>query len=424
MFHVGFGATDGTTEFGAAFAEDDAGAAANSNIEDQPAFVTIMQAGVASLDGQATLSSFDADGLTVNKSDAPRTQEHIYYLLLRLDTGMFADVFTETTKTSTGTKDTTGLAGRPSGVLLWGVDNTGAFVIGGADGTSQGYAWWETVDNSNPTDTNRRTSSSKTLGFGTSPSTVDDEASLASFLADGIRLDYATADATARPFGGIAFGPDGDTTPPGNGALTAAWQADGTIRLTDTAPADVDLQDYRLVRKVGSNPANSSDGTLVRDWTGISPGGAVQVDDAGLTAGQRYYWGVFYRDTSLNVSAGSFANTVAVNRPTQTSPAEAAELEAQAPLVVETPAGIGEDGRPYHFHFQLATDDAFTTDLREKDTSSGPTDVEYESSPGVWAGLPTSGLAVPDRGKRVRWTPSPPVTALDTYAWRVRVKQT
>lgn len=422
VYHVGFGATDGTTEFGAGFAEDDAGASANVVVNDEAAFVAVMQAGVANVDAVATLSSFDADGLTVTKSDDPRTQEHIYYALLELDTGHFADVFTETTKTSTGTKDTTGLTGQPSGVLFWAVDNTGAFVIGGADGTDEGYGWWETVDASSPTDTNRRASTGGVLAFATSPSTLDDEATLDSFLANGIRLDYTTADATARSFGGVAFGPDGDTAAPGDGALAVAWNADGELRLTDTAPADVDLQDYRLVRKVGGDPADETDGTLVRDWTGVSPSASVQVDDAGLTVGTRYHYGIFYRDTGLNVSAGSFADEVATNQPAIVSPADGSELEAQAPLVVDTPNGIGEDARPYHFHFQLATDSGFTAGLMEADTTSSPTDVEYESSAGVWAAIPSTGLAVADRGKRVRWTPSPAVTAVDTYYWRVRVK--
>lgn len=121
---------------------------------------------------------------------------------------------TETQKTSTGTKATTGLGFAPGALIVAGIGKTNVagasqnddyLSIGAYDGTIHA-AWWRGSKSSqNPTSTATRYVTDKILTHSQPPSTTDAEASVASLDSDGFTLNWTTADATARAFGYLAI---------------------------------------------------------------------------------------------------------------------------------------------------------------------------------------------------------------------------
>ncbi len=97
-------------------------------------------------DAIASLTSFDTNGFTLNKSDGPAANTTIYYLALQ---GGQYDVGSLTQPTATGSQSvTTGF--RPSGVMFasqnatatTSINNTSSLTIGGASSTSQSRDAW------------------------------------------------------------------------------------------------------------------------------------------------------------------------------------------------------------------------------------------------------------------------------------------
>lgn len=170
-----------------------------------------VQSGSDAIDHEAAVSSMDADGFTLNFST--HTDATIQYGFLCLKGGLY-DVRAETQRTSTGTKSTTGLGFRPSGLLLFGTNKTASssidltqdkLSVGGSDGTTEGGTWVATADAATTTDTDVSHSVTKILQHATVPATLDAEADC-TFDADGYTLDWTTADAVAREFISVAFG--------------------------------------------------------------------------------------------------------------------------------------------------------------------------------------------------------------------------
>src|SRR3990167_3247405 len=162
--------------------------------------------------GHADFVSMDVNGFTINVTDAAGFTPFIHYLCLK---GGSYFVGNDTQKTSTGTKATTGVGFKPSAVLFGSNDSatTGSSVagwtevIGAGDGTNEGAIWTENQDAVATSEVNQRTVTTKVLSMSTGVATTDAEADLTSLDSDGFTLDWTTADATARAFGFIAFGP-------------------------------------------------------------------------------------------------------------------------------------------------------------------------------------------------------------------------
>ncbi|MEJ0073178.1 MAG: hypothetical protein WDN27_03830 [Candidatus Saccharibacteria bacterium] len=150
---------------------------------------------------EASLTSFDADGFTLNYTTTDAGNSDIYVLSLK-GAKFKAGSFTQ--KTSTGTQSTTGVGFQPTGLLMSTVQNTASSSIdanqivqslGASDGTNQANV--VTADNNHGNSSLDRTKLYTALADDATP-TVQAAASLSSFDSDGFTMNYTTADATAR----------------------------------------------------------------------------------------------------------------------------------------------------------------------------------------------------------------------------------
>lgn len=160
----------------------------------------------------ASLSSFDADGFTLNYTTVSGSA--IWFLYIAIKGGQY-NVVSDTQKSSTGTQSKAGVGFTPKGLLFFGnnkalsasADSTlQKLSMGATDGTNQGATWEQGTDAVNPTDENSATVTSAVLRHATNPSTTDAEAVISSLDADGYTLNWTTADATTRDFIAVAFG--------------------------------------------------------------------------------------------------------------------------------------------------------------------------------------------------------------------------
>lgn len=171
--------------------------------------------------------SMDSDGFTVNITTALGTASLVGYLAIK---GGKWKVGTDTQKTSTGTKGTTGLGFQPQGVLFGttcgttttGVDTNARLCVGASTGSSNNVSLWTgDADNSALMVADTIMSNSKCLVMATEAvlvaPTTQAEANIDSLDSDGFTLNWTTADATARVFGYVAFG---------NSSVTAAVSAE------------------------------------------------------------------------------------------------------------------------------------------------------------------------------------------------------
>ena len=170
-----------------------------------------LSATASSTTTDCTFTSFDSDGWTVNWTNDPNGLV-TYYLALK---GPQTAVLSDTQKTSTGTKATTGAGFTPSAAIFFGANaatnTSGDYTqmrasLGAATATAEGGVWHQSADAAATSDTDSHTSSTKCLTHATQASTIDAEADLSSFDSDGFTLDWTTADATAREFVAILFG--------------------------------------------------------------------------------------------------------------------------------------------------------------------------------------------------------------------------
>lgn len=163
----------------------------------------------------ASFTSMDSGGFTINIDTTDGSAFLIGYMAIK---GGQWYVGTDTQKTSTGTKSTTGAGFTPDGVIFGsvcdtqttgtadhyrmsfgsstGASNNTALFAGDSDATANAVA--STIMRAN-----------KCLVMGTengATPTTDAEAVMSSLDSGGFTLDWTTADATARVFGYVAYG--------------------------------------------------------------------------------------------------------------------------------------------------------------------------------------------------------------------------
>lgn len=162
---------------------------------------------------EASVVSFDADGFTLNW-EAVFANGRVC-IVLALAGGQYK-VGIDTQKTSTGTKSTTGVGFLPTALLTSSVNNTASaslatharLSIGAASSTTARKGVWMGNEDAAGTSVVDHIQSSDTLlimGTEGTP-TVNAEADLASFDADGFTLDWESADGTSREFVYLAMG--------------------------------------------------------------------------------------------------------------------------------------------------------------------------------------------------------------------------
>lgn len=226
----------------------------------------------------------------------------------------------------------------------------------------------------------------------------------------------------------------GDTTAPAAPSDFAAFYADPFIadRIDFEWTNPSEAGDYKITRRDdGVNPTGPTNGDVVTDWTAYTSNSAGSDSDTGLTEGDRFNYAIWHRDAALNVSGGAFLEAVAVDNIhiSTFSPADGAVGVPVDPYVQwDTAQWQGQSTNPYHFHFQIFTDNSdeasrLASIVLEKNSlpgADGSAGFEYEASPGVWTALLSTGLAPADVGAMVRFK-----TNLDpgTYYLRVRVEQ-
>lgn len=159
------------------------------------------------------LVSLDANGFTINWTTVPGTSRRIFALCLK---GGNYKVGSDTQKTSTGLKATTGMSFTPAGAWMQSVSSTTSasiqtesiLSIGASHGGSanSAAATSQDKDNVSTTDSNRSMRDGKCLELRNSSFTMLAEAHIDSLESGGFTLDWTTADATAREFVYLAMG--------------------------------------------------------------------------------------------------------------------------------------------------------------------------------------------------------------------------
>jgi hypothetical protein len=226
----------------------------------------------------------------------------------------------------------------------------------------------------------------------------------------------------------------GDVTPPNAPLDFAAGYASpfvaSRIDLAWTNPSEAGT--YKInYRTDGTYPTSDVDGsaTTLVAYTSYSSSTAGSASATSLTDGTRYSYAIWHKDSSGNISSGAFADHVAVHLITLDTPADGATGVQTGPyLEWQTNAGEQENGRPVHYRVEVSTSEvtevAFVagTVLDVSSMTTGSLGFEYESSPGAWTGLPTTGLAEADIGKNVRYLAAE-LTDTGQFFWRVRAQQ-
>jgi len=90
-----------------------------------------------------------------------------------------------------------------------------------------------------------------------------------------------------------------DTTPPSPVTALTTSPENSRISLTWKNPTDSDFSGVKIMRKTGSAPVNSNDGTLVYNANGTS------LNDTGLTNGTTYFYAAFAYDTAGNYATAA-----------------------------------------------------------------------------------------------------------------------
>lgn len=228
--HLAIGAATGAAAQWVSFVDDPDGQGDNVPIRYQRSgqCLTGASAGNPAIeDFRGVFNAWTADGFTIDVDNSFSSSRTIGALILA--GGDYA-VGQDTQGTATGANDSPALGFNPAGVLFVGVnaatsaawDNTTSdrakLTIGAGDGTDEGHTWWNSLATTGNSNTNRRHSETKALSHASARTTVDAEADLT--LGTGkFTLDWTTADAVAREFGYVAFGPaegGGGGSPPTN----------------------------------------------------------------------------------------------------------------------------------------------------------------------------------------------------------------
>jgi hypothetical protein len=226
--HLGFGAFDGTTTWGQTMWEgevtpDGTNSALITTFSSVEPVRLMNDSATAGLDIRCDTPTFITNGFRLNIINIPAAATRCGYIAIKSD---HVAVFSDTKPTSSTTKKTT-LPFQPAAVLAittgsgtdhaatTSVNTSGNGVgsmeisaavdnnIGGSDYIAAGYYADDGIATS---DTSRRFGTSDLMFMGNPPTpTTVGTATVDTWDVDGITLNWTSADATARYFGGLAF---------------------------------------------------------------------------------------------------------------------------------------------------------------------------------------------------------------------------
>ena len=229
---LGIGVASASTERGAAafYSRDALSTTDSSRVIELSQVLTSVAASQSHSDPvEADFSSFDSDGFTLNYGDADSAQRRVFAICLG---GVDCYVGSETQKTSTGTKSTTGVGFQPESLFMFShtataagsavVHSSGTF--GFSDGTDHGSLGWFDSDNrSAVSETSRRQETDRIYSqVGGNQAEVAGEASVSSLDSDGFTLNWHVSDGNARHLCYMALA--SSSAPPGGNAPTADLQ--------------------------------------------------------------------------------------------------------------------------------------------------------------------------------------------------------
>jgi hypothetical protein len=166
----------------------------------------------AQLGYDAQFVSFDANGFTLNVTNAPSVVKRYVYLALKGGGSYRAG--TNQSRTTVGTQSISGLGFQPTaiftanGPVSLGAQNDAYMGFGAGDTTNQYSVWAGSRRGSAQLASYYSTGNVVTFGLGAvypTPPTVLNQANLGSFDADGFTLNWHTVDGTARYYHWVAF---------------------------------------------------------------------------------------------------------------------------------------------------------------------------------------------------------------------------
>lgn len=118
---------------------------------------------------------------------------------------------------------------------------------------------------------------------------------------------------------------------------------------------------------------------------------------------------------------GSLAGAYRVAKVAQQLPLDNSTIVGAGILQWASEAANDKEGVPVHFRVQLSLVSNFASLVAEYVSWVDASLFDYESSPGVWTALPSSGLALVNLGKNVRVRTT--YSTLSTVFWRIRTEQ-
>lgn len=225
---IGF--TSGAAEsYSVAGASDDAAADSNTGRRIAAKCVTVIDVDGATTIGEADLTSFGADGFTLNWTDAPATAHNINFLAIG-GADVQAKVVNWTSPTATGNKAVAGVGFTPDVVLHASYGNPSAVPsslanhsLGFGSMDASGGQWTNALHSTDAlatSDTGRYQRTDKTIAVLNGPSALAEEAAFVSMDADGFTTNWTTAVASAVQYISLAL--SGVSAKVGNFAKTTA----------------------------------------------------------------------------------------------------------------------------------------------------------------------------------------------------------
>ena len=238
---LALGAAKSSSErFYTSWVSDDSNAAGGNvgNVQKSTACIGGLNVGTpGSQEWEADFVSMDANGFTINITDAPGTGWILGWVAFKFSNSAFCDIGVETQPASTSSKSTTGLSVVPKGAIFFGgarassasIDSgstAGRLSIGASDGTHEGGVAIHDTDLADNTQVAQRTYTDKAYATMTADSTTTAEADC-SFPGGGqFDLNWTVNEGTQREFIYIVFG---DTEPAGDVEMSAATAGVATV---------------------------------------------------------------------------------------------------------------------------------------------------------------------------------------------------